>query len=211
MNFRPLPPSHRALPAIGFLAAVQMATPAIAADGKIEQKAESVAASASATAHKAADKTAAAVDKAGDKAAVMADKASAKASEAVAKANEAVKGTPEKQRWDRSHRVTRIIGTDVRNRKGEKIGDVKDIVLDDKGAISYAIVSTGGFLGIGDRLHAVPWSALNTHTEKDFAIDLDKAALQKAPGFSSREWPDFSDAQWASNNRRYYQDWTDAR
>jgi sporulation protein YlmC with PRC-barrel domain len=201
MNFRPLPPSRHTLPAIGFLAAVQMATqPSFAADNKVERKAESVAASASAGAHRA-----------GDKAAVMAEKAGDKASEAVTKATEAVKGTPERQRWDRSHRVTRIIGTDVRNRRGEKVGDVKDIVLDDKGSIAYAVISTGGFLGIGDRLHAVPWSSLNTRGEKDFAIDIDKATLQKAPGFGSRDWPDFSDAQWQSNNRRHYRDWTDAQ
>jgi sporulation protein YlmC with PRC-barrel domain len=201
MNFRSLPPSRHTLPAIGFLTAVQMATsPALAVENKVEKKAESMAASASATAHKVGDKAAVAADKAGDK-----------ASQAMTKATEAVKGTPEHQRWERSHRVSRIIGTDVRNRKGEKIGDVKDIVLDDKGGVAYAVVSTGGFLGIGDRLHAVPWSALNTQGEKAFLLDIDKAALQKAPGFASREWPDFSDAQWSSDNRRHYHDWTDAR
>jgi sporulation protein YlmC with PRC-barrel domain len=211
MNFRPLPPSSRCtLPAIGFLTAVQMATgPAMAADGKIEQKADSVATSASAAAHRAGDKAAAMADKAGDKAANAADKAGDKASQAMAKATEAVKGTPEQQRWERSHRVSKIIGTDVRNRKGEKVGDVKDIVLDDKGAISYAVVSTGGFLGIGDRLHAVPWSSLDTKGEKAYGIDIDKAALQKAPGFGSRDWPNFNDPQWQSNNRRHYRDWTD--
>lgn len=201
MNFRSLPPSHRALPAIGFLTAVQMATqPAWADNNKVEKKAESVAASASATANRLGDKAAAAADKAGDK-----------ASEAVTKATQAMRGTPEHQRWERRHRVTKIIGTDVRNRRGEKIGDVKDIVLDDKGAIAYAVISTGGFLGIGDRLHAVPWSALGTRGDKDFLLDMDKTALQKAPGFGSREWPDFSDAQWHSHNRRHYRDWTDGQ
>ena len=218
MNFRPLP-TRRVLPAIGFLTAVQMATqPALAEDNKVERKAESTAASASAATHRAGDKAAATADRAGDKAAAMADKArdktaaaadkaGDKASEVVTKATQAVRGTPEQQRWERSHRISKIIGTDVRNRRGEKIGDVKDIVLDDKGAISYAVVSTGGFLGIGDRLHAVPWSSLNTRAEKDFVLDIDKASLQKTPGFGSRDWPDFSDPQWQSNNRRYYKDW----
>ncbi|MFT3859545.1 MAG: PRC-barrel domain-containing protein [Aquabacterium sp.] len=210
MNFRPLP--RRTLPAIGFLAAVQMASQtAVAADNKVERKADSMAASASATAHRMGDKAANAADRAGDKAAAAAEKTADKASEVVTKASTAIKGTPAHQRWERTHRATKIVGTDVRNRKGEKIGDVKDIVLDDKGAVAYAIVSTGGFLGIGDRLHAVPWSALNIRTDKDFQLDIDKATLQKAPGFGSRDWPDFDDAQWQSNNRRHYRDWVDGQ
>ena len=115
--------------------------------------------------------------------------------------------TDQKQ-WERTHRATRIIGTDVRNTQGEKIGDVKDVVLDHNGKIAYAIVSTGGFLGIGDRLHAVPWTALNTSAGKNFVLDVDKARLKNAPSFDSRTWPNLDDDQWASNNRRYFPDWS---
>jgi sporulation protein YlmC with PRC-barrel domain len=109
--------------------------------------------------------------------------------------------------WERGHRGSKIIGTDVRNPKGEKIGDVKDIVLDDKGTVVYAIVSTGGFLGMSDRLHAVPWKALQTNASgKDFfVLDIDKARLATTPGFDSKSWPDFADERWNRENRKHYE------
>lgn len=109
--------------------------------------------------------------------------------------------------WERTHRATKIIGTDVRNLKGEKIGDVKDIVLDERSGVSYAVVSTGGFLGMGDRMHAVPWEALQIHASgKDFyVLDIDKARLATVPGFSSKSWPNFTDERWNAENRKYYQ------
>lgn len=109
--------------------------------------------------------------------------------------------------WERTHRATRIIGTDVRNLQGQKIGDVKDIVLDDRGGVAYAVVSTGGFLGMGDRLHAVPWQSLQLHaTGKDhYVLDIDKARLALVPGFTSKSWPDFTDARWNAENRKHYQ------
>lgn len=110
--------------------------------------------------------------------------------------------------WERSHRASKIIGTDVRNSKGEKIGDVKDIVLDKNGGVAYAVVSTGGFLGIGDRLHAVPWQSLqmNASGKDHYILDIDKARLSKVPGFSSKSWPNFADDRWDSENRKYYQE-----
>lgn len=149
----------------------------------------------------------------------MAASATRAASSATDKASAAISrmgqssygGMPDSQHWERTHRASRIIGTDVRNKRGDKVGDVKDIVLDKNGTISYAIVATGGFLGMGDRLHAVPWSALDTKGKKDFFIDIDKDALKKAPSFTSRDWPNFTDEEWLSNNRRFYHDWSDSK
>jgi sporulation protein YlmC with PRC-barrel domain len=106
--------------------------------------------------------------------------------------------------WENLHRVSRILGSDVRTRFGEKIGDIRDIVLDDRGAIRLAIVSTGGFLGVGDRLHAVPWDLLAPGPKDDRILDIDKARLQAAPGFTSRNWPNLGDDRWLADNRRYY-------
>ena len=108
--------------------------------------------------------------------------------------------------WERGHRGSKIIGTDVRNRKNEKIGAVKDIVLDDKGTVAYAVVATGGFLGMRDKLHAVPWGALQTNAVgKDFfVLDIDKAKLATVPGFDDKSWPDFADARWNAENRKHF-------
>lgn len=107
--------------------------------------------------------------------------------------------------WERRHRASKIIGTNVRNKQGEKIGDIEDIVLDRSGNVAYAVVSTGGFLGIGDRRHAVPWKALQVQANEDFLVlDIDRKRLQAAPGFASKSWPNFADERWNTENMRAY-------
>ena len=110
----------------------------------------------------------------------------------------------ERHDWERSHRVGKIIGSEVRNKSGDKIGDVRDLVVDDKGTIKLAIVSTSGFLGVGDRLHAVPWDVLALGPKDDHILDIDKAHLQATPGFTSKTWPNLGDDRWLADNRRYY-------
>lgn len=125
----------------------------------------------------------------------------------TANSKAAANSVADKQHWEHTHRIGRILGMQVLNRQEDKVGEVKDVVLDNHGAIAYVIVSTGRFLGLDDRLHAIPWTALNTQGNKNFIIDIDKATLQKAPGFTSRDWPDFADEQWVSNNHRFYRAW----
>jgi sporulation protein YlmC with PRC-barrel domain len=110
----------------------------------------------------------------------------------------------ERHDWERSHRISKVIGSDVRNKAGEKIGDIRDLVVDDNGTIKLAIVSTGGFLGVGDRMHAVPWDALTLGPNDDHVLDIDRARLQAAPGFTSKTWPNLGDERWMADNRRYY-------
>jgi sporulation protein YlmC with PRC-barrel domain len=110
----------------------------------------------------------------------------------------------ERHDWERSHRVSKIIGSEVRNKSGEKIGDIRDLVVDGNGTIKLAIVSTGGFLGAGDRLHAVPWDVFALGPKDDHILDIDKARLQATPGFTSKTWPNLGDDHWMADNRRYY-------
>jgi sporulation protein YlmC with PRC-barrel domain len=110
----------------------------------------------------------------------------------------------ERHDWERTHRVSRILGTEVHNKSGEKIGEIRDIVVDDKGSIRLAIVSTGGYLGVGERLHAVPWDAMTLGPKDERIVDIDKAHLREAPGFTSRSWPNLGDERWMADNRRYY-------
>ena len=94
---------------------------------------------------------------------------------------------------------------DVVNRSGEKVGDVEDIVLDRNGNVAYAVVSTGGFLGVGERLHAVPWRSLQTDTGADnFLLDVDRDKLRSAPGFDASSFPDVNDPKWSSENRKHF-------
>jgi sporulation protein YlmC with PRC-barrel domain len=114
-------------------------------------------------------------------------------------------GMRDSQNWERSHRVSKIIGTDVVNRQGDQIGDVEDIVLDNRGNVAYAVVSTGGFLGVGERWHAVPWRSLNTAGESGkFVLDIDRNRLSEAPGFTRDNWPNVNDPKWTSQNSRYF-------
>jgi hypothetical protein len=110
----------------------------------------------------------------------------------------------ERHDWERSHRISKIIGSDVRNKAGEKIGDIRDLMIDSNGRIKLAIVSTGGFLGVGDRLHAVPWDVLTLGPKDDHILDIDRAHLQNTPGFTSKTWPNLGDDRWMADNRRYY-------
>lgn len=111
-----------------------------------------------------------------------------------------------KEEWQRLHRVTKIIGTDVRNTRGEKIGDIKDLIIDRNGNVSHAVVATGGFLGIGDRLHAVPWNLIQPTAGRDFRVlDIDKARLKNAPNFDPNNWPNVIDERWGEENNRHYQ------
>lgn len=94
-------------------------------------------------------------------------------------------------------RATKIIGTDVKNAKGENLGDIKDLVLNPmRGNVVYVVVSYGGILGMGDKLFAIPWSALRWSADKDYyVLNMDKDALKKAPGFDEDHWP-VSTSQW---------------
>lgn len=108
--------------------------------------------------------------------------------------------------WERTHRASKIIGTNVYNRQGEKLGDIKDIVLDPGNAsIRYAVVSVGGFLGIGEKLVAVPWKTLQTDPQrKAFMMDATKDRLEQAKGFDDKNWPNMADAKWNADTQTFY-------
>lgn len=99
-----------------------------------------------------------------------------------------------------------ITGDEVRNMQDEKLGKIQDIMLDvTNGKIRYAVLSSGGFLGMGDNLFAVPWRALKQDKEnKHFLLDIDVERIKKAPGFDKDNWPNMADAQWNSTVESYY-------
>lgn len=84
-----------------------------------------------------------------------------------------------------------IQGDPVINLKGEKLGTIKEVMLDLKfGKIDYLVLDFGGFLGIADKYFAIPFEQLELDPEKKaFILDISKETLEKAPGFDKNHWP----------------------
>lgn len=99
-----------------------------------------------------------------------------------------------------------LASDDVYDMKGEKLGSIKEIMLDiQSGRISYAVLSFGGFLSVGEKLFAVPWSALTVDTEnKRLLMDTDEARLKEAPGFDPDNWPNMADPAWEKSIHAHY-------
>lgn len=97
--------------------------------------------------------------------------------------------------------------TKVYSADDEHVGEIKEIMLDvPHGRIAYAVLTTGGFLGIGDTLHAIPWSALLMDTDaKCFRIGLTAERIKAAPGFDKDQWPSMADPQWGATVHSYYE------
>src|SRR5271170_646822 len=94
----------------------------------------------------------------------------------------------------------------VRNKIGEKIGSITDIMIDlPSGRIAYAVLSFGGFLGFGEKLFAIPWDALTLDEDnKCFILNVYRDTLENAPGFDKNCWPDMADASWGIGIHDYY-------
>ena len=99
-----------------------------------------------------------------------------------------------------------LIGNDVYNTRDEDLGDIKEIMLDmQSGKVAYAVLTFGGFLGMGEKLFAVPWDALTLDTANHrFTLDIDKERLKDAPGFDEDHWPSMADPKWASGVHKFY-------
>jgi sporulation protein YlmC with PRC-barrel domain len=83
----------------------------------------------------------------------------------------------------------KVNGTNVYNTAGEKIGSVEDVMIDKtSGRIAYAVMSFGGFLGMGEKHHPLPWSTLRYDQEKGgYVVPVSKEQLQDAPSYVARE------------------------
>ena len=102
-------------------------------------------------------------------------------------------------------RVSDMLKTTVENRHGDKLGTIQDLMVGVNGCLKYAILSHGGFLGIGDVLIPIPFDALTAGREKGTAVlDTDKQTLEKALSFESKTWPDFTAAEWEEKIDRYF-------
>jgi len=99
-----------------------------------------------------------------------------------------------------------LLGNAVYNSAGEDLGNIEEFMIEmASGKVAYAVLSFGGVFGIGDKLFAVPWSALRLDTiNKRFTLDIAKNALKDAPGFDKNRWPSMADKTWATSVHRFY-------
>lgn len=86
-------------------------------------------------------------------------------------------------------RAKRVIGTNVKDPSGHKIGEVEDVILDKQtNSILFAVISFGGFLGVGEKYHPIPWAALDyDEGEGAYVVSYTKDQLQAAPAGSIDE------------------------
>jgi sporulation protein YlmC with PRC-barrel domain len=98
-----------------------------------------------------------------------------------------------------------VIGHSVHNQANESLGKIEDLAIDsNNGRVAYAVLSFGGVLGIGDKLFAVPWSALQRPKSGPYVLDIDKKRLTDEPGFSKDQWPDMSTAAFGQGVYPFY-------
>lgn len=99
-----------------------------------------------------------------------------------------------------------VTGAEVRNPQDENLGKIEALMIDKvSGEVSQVVLSFGGFLGMGNKLFALPWSILHFDADKDcFIISVDKEKLKNAPGFDKDAWPDMVNTNWSTQIHQYY-------
>jgi sporulation protein YlmC with PRC-barrel domain len=106
------------------------------------------------------------------------------------------------------HRASEIIGSNIENRQGENLGEIEDLVVDPAtGRISYAVLSYGGVLGVGDKRTAVPFNALNPKPDdpEKLVLNIERQRLEQAPAFESREWTELNDPNYTRKVDQFFQ------
>lgn len=103
-------------------------------------------------------------------------------------------------------RASSVSGTSVYDASGEKLGHIDDIVLNKRdGKASVAIMSFGGFLGIGEKFHPLPWSSLAYDPDREgYVVNVSREQLEGAPTYGSEQEPDWNDPVYNRQLAGYY-------
>ena len=90
---------------------------------------------------------------------------------------------------DRLIASDKVEGTAVYNRNGENLGSIYNLMVDKRsGHVEYAVLSFGGFLGMGENFYPLPWKELSYDPSlRGYVVDLDKSALDHAPSYAADE------------------------
>ncbi len=107
---------------------------------------------------------------------------------------------------DRLIASDKVEGTAVYNRQDEHLGTVHNFMVDKaSGRVAYAVMSFGGFLGMGQSYHPLPWRALKYDASRaGFVVDLDRSQLQKAPSYTADDQPNWSDRAYGNRIDEFY-------
>jgi sporulation protein YlmC with PRC-barrel domain len=105
-----------------------------------------------------------------------------------------------------SLKTSSIIGTNVVNFKGESLGDMREVIIDPcTGKVAYVVVSFGWFLGMAEKLFAVPLTAFEYNDNiKEYMMDVSIEQLKKAPEFDQGHWPLMAGKEWNHDVYKYY-------
>ncbi len=102
--------------------------------------------------------------------------------------------------------ASKVKGTSVYDHQRNSLGAIYDVMLDKRrGTVAYAVLSFGGFLGIGDKYHPLPWNKL--HYDGDlggYVVDVDQRTLEAAPAYNDADAPDWSTPAYGEEIDRYY-------
>jgi hypothetical protein len=100
----------------------------------------------------------------------------------------------------------KVTGTNVYNTRGDELGEVHDVMIDKtSGKIAYAVMSFGGFLGMGEQYHPLPWGTLKYDTRQGgYVVGLTKEQLERAPAFSGSDQPAWGDRNYEKSIHDYY-------
>ena len=107
---------------------------------------------------------------------------------------------------DRLISSDKVEGTPVYDPKGERLGKVHHLMIDKfAGQVVYAVMSFGGFLGIGEKYNPLPWKMLTYDTRLGgHVLDLDRSKIEKAPSYTSTDAPDWSDQSYTTRIDEYW-------
>lgn len=108
-------------------------------------------------------------------------------------------------------KIGEILGMNIRDKQGELLGKVDDLIVDPRsGRIRYVATTRRGVSGAEDRLSAIPWDVLRLCREKNgdrdyaFVLPLAKHSLEKAPTFDRDHWPGTADDRWGREIDQFY-------
>jgi hypothetical protein len=103
-----------------------------------------------------------------------------------------------------------VVGEAVVNRADETLGELAHFMLDmQSGRIAYVVLARGGVLGLGEKLHAIPWSAVSLDTQREcLVVDINLERMERAPGFDRAHWPPMSEAAWQRRIESFYSEAT---
>ena len=103
--------------------------------------------------------------------------------------------------------ATSINGDNVKNADGEHLGHIEELMIDlGTGKVAYVVLSFGGFLGMGNKLFAIPWAAFTLDAEnKEFVLNVSQEKLENAPGFDKNNWPVMTRREWGCEIYDYYE------